>query len=241
VKVKFLTLLDRIGSALFGMLTGLALLCFLAMTLHTAPLAEKFFGGAFDYTQGIMFGMSPDRMWCGYMQTVSGGAFAQSPPIRSRQQLYEQVCKPSRPEVAATLQVKHFTALRDPPCPTSIYNDRVCTDRGRGCGGIRAVSATALAAAVGVGSLPRCSPWWPGVPVVGVVLGCAPHERSRRVAGPRRRWSGYLSLIMLAARRPVLPLPPHNRPRGAAVRPALLQVLARQRPAPSASVDAPGT
>ena len=80
VKVKFLTLMDHIGSALFGALTGLALLCFLAMTLHTAPLAEKFFGGAFDYSHGIMFGMSPDRMWCGYMQTVSGGAFAQSPP-----------------------------------------------------------------------------------------------------------------------------------------------------------------
>jgi uncharacterized membrane protein required for colicin V production len=80
VKVKFLTLADHIGSAVFGTLTGLALLCFLAMTLHTAPLAEKFFGGAFDYTQGICFGMSPDRAWCGYMQTVSDGAFAQSPP-----------------------------------------------------------------------------------------------------------------------------------------------------------------
>lgn len=79
VKVKFLGIVDHIGSALFGLLTGFALLCFLTMTLHTAPLAENFFGKAFDYSRGICFGMNPDRIWCGYMQTVSDGAFAQSP------------------------------------------------------------------------------------------------------------------------------------------------------------------
>jgi uncharacterized membrane protein required for colicin V production len=82
VKVKFLGIVEMIGSAVFGVLTGFALLCFLAMTLHTAPLSEKFFGGAFDYSQGICFGLNPDRIWCGYMQTVSEGAFAQSPPSK---------------------------------------------------------------------------------------------------------------------------------------------------------------
>jgi uncharacterized membrane protein required for colicin V production len=80
VKVKFLGIVDHIGSALFGVLTGFALLCFLTMTLHTAPLSERFFRGAFDYNQGICFGLNPDRIWCGFMQTVSDGAFAQSPP-----------------------------------------------------------------------------------------------------------------------------------------------------------------
>ena len=46
VKVRFLSIADRIGSGLFAAWVGCVMVCFTLMTLHTAPLARNFMFGS---------------------------------------------------------------------------------------------------------------------------------------------------------------------------------------------------
>lgn len=48
VKVRFLSLADRIGGVVFAICVGLTMVGFTTFSLHTAPLAEKFLFGGFD-------------------------------------------------------------------------------------------------------------------------------------------------------------------------------------------------
>lgn len=78
VKVRFLKLADRIGSAFFAAWIGWVMVCFTMMTLHTAPLARKFMGDAFQAENRMIMGMAPDRQWLGFVQWVSRYQFGRS-------------------------------------------------------------------------------------------------------------------------------------------------------------------
>jgi len=78
VKVRFLKIADRIGSALLSCWIGWVMVCFITFTLHTAPLARNFMGGGFRPEQRMFLGMAPDRQWLGFVQSVSQGAFSRS-------------------------------------------------------------------------------------------------------------------------------------------------------------------
>jgi hypothetical protein len=76
VKVRFLMIVDRAGSAVFALLVGWVLVCFTTASLHTAPLAEKFMWGGFDQNKRMLFGLAPDRQWLGLMKLASRAGFS---------------------------------------------------------------------------------------------------------------------------------------------------------------------
>jgi hypothetical protein len=76
VKLHFPKALDLAGSVFFGVWTAWVFVCFMAMSLHTAPLSREFMSGGFKAEQPMFFGLSPDRIWLGFVQKESDGAFA---------------------------------------------------------------------------------------------------------------------------------------------------------------------
>jgi hypothetical protein len=78
VKVRFLSLADKIGGAVLALWIGWIMLCFTVMTLHTAPLARNFLFGAFSSKsdERMFLGLAPDRQWLGFVQNQSLGAFS---------------------------------------------------------------------------------------------------------------------------------------------------------------------
>lgn len=76
VKVRFMMVVDRTGSVILALVVGWVMVCFISATLHTAPLAQKFLFGGFDYQQPLFLGMHPDNMWLGFVQYVSKGAYS---------------------------------------------------------------------------------------------------------------------------------------------------------------------
>ncbi|RMF88966.1 MAG: CvpA family protein, partial [Planctomycetota bacterium] len=75
VKVRFMKIVDRVGGIFLGFLVGCVLVSFTLMSLHTAPMAEKFLMGSFDHTQKMLL-VGPDRLWLGFVHNVSAGSFA---------------------------------------------------------------------------------------------------------------------------------------------------------------------
>ncbi len=78
VKVRFMMVVDRTGSVILALVVGWVMVCFISATLHTAPLAQKFLFGGFDYQQPLFLGMHPDNMWLGFVQYVSKGAYSRA-------------------------------------------------------------------------------------------------------------------------------------------------------------------
>ena len=78
VKVRFLGVADRIGSAFFALWIGWVMVCFTMMTLHAAPLARTFLFDGFKPEERMFLGLAPDRQWLGFTQKMSLGAFCQS-------------------------------------------------------------------------------------------------------------------------------------------------------------------
>ena len=76
VKVRFMKIADRIGSAFFALWIGYAMVCFTMFTLNTAPLSENFMFGAFRSGEANFFGLSPDLQWAGFVQKMSLGPFS---------------------------------------------------------------------------------------------------------------------------------------------------------------------
>jgi hypothetical protein len=75
IKVRFLKLADDIGSPLMAIWVGWVMVCFTAMTLHTAPLAKNFLDGGFQPGEPMLLGTAPDRQWLGFVQSVSRGVY----------------------------------------------------------------------------------------------------------------------------------------------------------------------
>jgi uncharacterized membrane protein required for colicin V production len=86
VKVRFLSLADRIGSALLAMWIGWVMVCFTATTLHTAPLAREFLFGSFQAESRASSRWSPEVMWLGFVQQASSGSFCRSATPEERKQ-----------------------------------------------------------------------------------------------------------------------------------------------------------
>jgi hypothetical protein len=78
VKVRFPEQVDKVGGTLFALWVGWVFVCFLMMTLHTAPLARNFLFGGFQPEERMIFGLAPDRKWLGFMQQMSLGTFCRS-------------------------------------------------------------------------------------------------------------------------------------------------------------------
>lgn len=80
VKVRFLKVVDRAGSAFFATLVGWVMVCFVMATLHTAPLAARFLFGGFDPSRRMLV-LGPDRQWLGFVQGASKGPFARGEKV----------------------------------------------------------------------------------------------------------------------------------------------------------------
>lgn len=78
VQVKFMKIVDQIGSGLFAAWIGWVMICFTMMTLHTAPLARNFLFDGFKPESRMVLGFAPDRQWLGFVQKESLGAFCRS-------------------------------------------------------------------------------------------------------------------------------------------------------------------
>ena len=75
VKVRFLKPVEMVGGYLFGLWTAWIFVCFLTMTLHTAPLGRDFLFGGFKPEKRLLFGAAPDRVWLAFAQRMSRGPF----------------------------------------------------------------------------------------------------------------------------------------------------------------------
>lgn len=76
VKVRFPKAVDTAGGCVFAAGVGWVMVCFIMMTLHTAPLAKNFLFGSFQSDQRMFFGLAPDRQWLGFAQRQSLGTFS---------------------------------------------------------------------------------------------------------------------------------------------------------------------
>jgi hypothetical protein len=88
VKVRFLEVVDKVGSAFFAIWVGWVMICFMMMTLHTAPLARNFLFGGFQPEQRMFLGLAPDRQWLGFMRKMSLGPFCRWASEEELQQKY---------------------------------------------------------------------------------------------------------------------------------------------------------
>jgi hypothetical protein len=80
-RVRFKMPVEATGRIGFGLLTAWVVVCFFMFSLHTAPLVRNHFGGAFGKSPDASnFFLDPDRLWLGFMQSRSKGAFATSEP-----------------------------------------------------------------------------------------------------------------------------------------------------------------
>lgn len=83
VKVKFRKPFDQIGGMILGAWVGWAMICVTLMSLHSAPLARNFMQGAFQEKPNtrMFLGLAPDRLWLGFAQKSSEGAFSAGQPF----------------------------------------------------------------------------------------------------------------------------------------------------------------
>lgn len=73
-RVQFKKIVDQIGSAAFAVLIGWVMVCFITMTLHTAPLKEKFLWGGFNPEKRMFFKLAPDRQLLGLVHYLASGS-----------------------------------------------------------------------------------------------------------------------------------------------------------------------
>jgi hypothetical protein len=78
VKVRFFQPVDKVGGILMACWVGWIVICFITMTLHTAPLGRSFLGGSFqpEADARMLFGLAPDRVWMGWVHRESKGALS---------------------------------------------------------------------------------------------------------------------------------------------------------------------
>lgn len=79
IKVRFLKVVDQVGSGILSCCVAAVMVSFVTMTMHTTPLSEKFLWGGFQSDTPMIMGLAPDRKWLGFSRTVSRGAFSRSP------------------------------------------------------------------------------------------------------------------------------------------------------------------
>jgi hypothetical protein len=76
-RVKFDVPIELGGRSVLAVLCGWLMLCFVAFSLHLAPLNSPYPLGAWITPASRTFGpVSPDRLWLGFMHSRSQGALA---------------------------------------------------------------------------------------------------------------------------------------------------------------------
>jgi uncharacterized membrane protein required for colicin V production len=65
---------DRVGGAACGAMIGWVMVCLTVLSLHIAPLPRCFLGTQPE--EPCLMGLGPDRMWLGFVQQLSRGAFS---------------------------------------------------------------------------------------------------------------------------------------------------------------------
>ena len=75
-QVRFHKMVDDAGSMVLAVAIAWLMLCFIMFTLHTAPLPREAWG--FKPEAKMLFGLKPDRVWLGFMQQLSRGAYARN-------------------------------------------------------------------------------------------------------------------------------------------------------------------
>ena len=76
VKVRFLPIVDRIGSGLFAAWIGWVMVCFTMTSLHTAPLSREFLG--IQPEQRAQNTTAPELLWLSFVQQQSQKSLARS-------------------------------------------------------------------------------------------------------------------------------------------------------------------
>lgn len=74
VRVRFKKPVEYVGSSLSASLVGFVLVCFTAMSLHTAPLSKNFMNGAISPVNDkpVFLGIAPDHVWLGFVRGITG-------------------------------------------------------------------------------------------------------------------------------------------------------------------------
>ena len=87
VKVRFKKPVDTIGGLLLSAWVGWVMVCFVLMTLHTAPLARNFMNGEFQPKpmDRMFYGLGPDRQWLAFVHKMSCGSLSRSGPKNNPQ------------------------------------------------------------------------------------------------------------------------------------------------------------
>jgi len=79
-RVRFLGVVNRYGSMVLAVWIGWVMVCFTAMTLHTAPLPRTFLGFYPEPESRIFFGLAPDHRWLAFAHKLSRGALSNPAP-----------------------------------------------------------------------------------------------------------------------------------------------------------------
>jgi hypothetical protein len=94
VQVRFLQIVDRIGSAVFAVLIGWVMVCFTLATFHAAPMARNFMYEGFNPDNSMFLGiLAPDREWLGFTSYLSGGTYSGSDHFESDAYISKQATK----------------------------------------------------------------------------------------------------------------------------------------------------
>lgn len=72
-RVRFHPPVDNFGGVAVAALTGWTAICFVAFSLHLAPLGRTGLRNSFDPEARMFFGLAPDRIWLAYMQKLTNG------------------------------------------------------------------------------------------------------------------------------------------------------------------------
>jgi uncharacterized membrane protein required for colicin V production len=89
VKLKFLKIVDQVGSLILAVWIGWMMVCFTLMTFHTAPLSRDFAGFAVGSDELMILGTAPDRQMLGFMQKQSLDYFGNSPKSDPEQCVFD--------------------------------------------------------------------------------------------------------------------------------------------------------
>jgi hypothetical protein len=78
-KIEFSLPVEMTGRSLLAIWASWLIICFIAFTLHIAPLNSVTPLGAYNTpSEGIFLGQQPDHLWLGFFQQSSRGSFAGS-------------------------------------------------------------------------------------------------------------------------------------------------------------------
>ena len=83
VKVRFLKIVDQVGSAVLALLVGWVMVGFVTMTLHMAPLGQTFFWGSFHSQDSLFWAWPPTGSGWAWSATSPGARWRRPRPASS--------------------------------------------------------------------------------------------------------------------------------------------------------------